>query len=191
MKAVGKPAKQSPEAGPKGQPLRGQETEGQEACHHDNLPSTETMERISRQELADNLDAVLDRVLRENIGLVIIDAGKDDLVLCPSAWLDPFHTEDFGSVINCALRYAMHAEDKESEAVVRYLRHRCGILDEKTLSVAVADLDRELKQPSPSLKNPQVWQELQGMFRKQLAELRADLSEDAERQESLAKHDKP
>lgn len=154
-----------------------------------NLPSTETMERISRQELADNLDAVLDRVLRENIGLVITDAGKDDLVLCPSSWLDPFHTEDFGSVINCALRYAMHAEDKESEAVIRYLRHRCGILDEKTLSVAVADLDKELKQPS--LKNPQVWQELQGMFRKQLAELRADLSENAAQQDSLSKHDKP
>ena len=41
-----------------------------------NLPSTETMERISRQELADNLDAVLDRVLRENIGLVITDEGN-------------------------------------------------------------------------------------------------------------------
>ena len=156
-----------------------------------NLPSTENMERISRQELADNLDAVLDRVLRENIGLVITDEGKDDLVICPSSWLDPFHTEDFGSVINCALRYAMHAEDKESEAVIRYLRHRCGILDEKTLSVAVADLDKELKQPSLSLKNPQVWQELQGMFQKQLAELRADLSEDAEQQGSLANHDEP
>ena len=154
-----------------------------------NLPSTETMERISRQELADNLDAVLDRVLRENIGLVITNEGKDDLVLCPSSWLDPFHTEDFGSVINCALRYAMHAEDKESEAVVRYLRHRCGILDEKTLSVAVADLDRELKQPS--LKNPQVWQELQTLFRQQLAELRADLSENAAQHDSLSKHDKP
>lgn len=152
---------------------------------------TENMERISRQELADNLDAVLDRVLRENIGLVITNEGKDDFVLCPSFWLDPFHTEDFGSVINCALRYAMHAEDKESEAVIRYLRHRCGILDEKTLSVAVADLDKELKQPSPSLKNPQVWQELQGMFRQQLAELRADLSENAAQQDSLSKHDKP
>ena len=85
----------------------------------------------------------------------------------------------------------MHAEDKESEAVIWYLRHRCGILDEKTLSVAVADLDRELKQPSPSLKNPQVWQELQGMFRQQLAELRADLSENAAQQDSLSKHDKP
>lgn len=57
------------------------------------------------------------------------------------------------------------------------------------LSVAVADLDKELKQPS--LKNPQAWQELQGMFRKQLAELRADPSEKAERQDSLAKHDEP
>ena len=155
-----------------------------------NLPSTENMERISRQELADNLDAVLDRVLRENIGLVITDEGKDDLVICPSSWLDPFHTEEFGSVVNCALRYAMHAEDAESEAVIRYLRRRCGILDEKTLSVAVADLDKELKQPSPSLKNPQVWQELQALFRQRLAELRADPLEDAEQQDSLAKHDK-
>ena len=167
MKAARKPARQ----------IRGQETEGQEACCHDKFT-------IHRND-------VLDRVLRENIGLVITNEGKDDLVLCPSSWLDPFHTEDFGSVINCALRYAMHAEDKESEAVIRYLRHRCGILDEKTLSVAVADLDKELKQPSPSLKNPQVWQELQGMFRQQLAELRADLSENAAQQDSLSKHDKP
>src|SRR5699024_10003271 len=139
--------KQSPEADSEGASLRDRKQNDRRQAIMANLPSTETMERISRQELADNLYAVLDRVLRENIGLVITDEGKDDLVLCPSSWLDPFHTEDFGSVINCALRYAMHAEDKESEAVIRYLRHRCGILDEKTLSVAVADLDKELKQP--------------------------------------------
>lgn len=156
-----------------------------------NLPSTENMEHISRQELEDKLDAVLDRVVRENIGLVITDEGKDDLVLCPSFWLDPFHTEDFGSVINCALRSAMHAENKESEVVIRYLHHRCGILDKKTLSVAVADLDKELKQPSPSLKNPQIWQELQGMFRKQMAELREAPLENAEQQDPLAKDDEP
>lgn len=51
-----------------------------------------------------------------------------------------------------------HAENKGSEAVIRYLRRRCGILDKKTLSVAIADPDKERKQPSPSLKNPQVWQ---------------------------------
>ena len=183
--------KQSPEADSEGASLRDRKQNDRRQAIMANLPSTETMERISRQELADNLDAVLDRVLRENIGLVITDEGKDDLVLCPSSWLDPFHTEDFGSVINCALRYAMHAEDKESEAVIRYLRHRCGILDEKTLSVAVADLDKELKQPSPSLKNPQVWQELQGMFRQQLAALREAPLENAEQQDPPAKHDEP
>ena len=154
-----------------------------------NLPSTENMERISRQELADDPDAVLDRVLRENIGLVITDEGKDDLVICPSSWLDPLYTEEFGSVVNCALHYAMHAEGEECEAVIRYLRRRCGILDEKTLSVAVADLDKELKQPS--LKNPQIWQELQALFRQRLAELQAGLLEDAEQRDFLAKHDKP
>lgn len=154
------------------------------------LPSTENMERISRQELADNLDAVLDRVLRENIGLVITDEGKDDLVLCPASWLDPCGTEDFGSVVNCALRYAMHAEGEESEAVIRYLRRRCGMLDEKTLSLAIADLDKELRQPTSSLKNPQIWQELQALFRQRLAELRADPLKEAEQRDSLAKHDK-
>ena len=95
--------KQSPETDSEGASLRSRKQKDRRHAVMTNLPSTETMERISRQELADNLDAVLDRVLRENIGLVITDEGKDDLVLCPSSWLDPFHTEDFGSVINCAL----------------------------------------------------------------------------------------
>lgn len=46
------------------------------------------MERITRQYLCDNLDAVLDRVGKENIGLVITDDnGNDDLVLCPAHWI--------------------------------------------------------------------------------------------------------
>lgn len=46
------------------------------------------MERISREYLLDNLDAVLDRVVKENIGLVITDDnGNDDLVLCPAHWI--------------------------------------------------------------------------------------------------------
>ena len=52
------------------------------------LQSLESMERISRQALAADLDAVLERVSRENIGLVITDEWKDDLVLCPASWSD-------------------------------------------------------------------------------------------------------
>ena len=122
------------------------------------LQPLESMERISRQALADDLDAVLERVSRENIGLVITDEGKDDLVLCPASWLDLDYVDDFSCVINSALRYAMRNEDEESAAVVQYLRRHYQLFDEKTLSVVIADLDKELRQPSPSLKNPQVWQ---------------------------------
>ena len=77
--------KQSPEADSEGASLRDRKQNDRRQAIMANLPSTETMERISRQKLAENLDAVLDRVLRENIGLVITDEGKDDLVLCPSS----------------------------------------------------------------------------------------------------------
>ena len=52
------------------------------------LQPLESMERISRQALADDLDTVLERISRENIGLVITEEGKDDLVLCPASWFN-------------------------------------------------------------------------------------------------------
>lgn len=137
------------------------------------LPSSDSMERISRKELAENLDTVLDRVLRENIGLVISDEGEKDLVLCPASWFGLSDTEGIGSVITCALRYAMHTEDKEGQAALQYLRSHSWALDEKTLSGIVSDLEKELRQPE-SLKNPRTWQELQGLLQQQLDELRKE-----------------
>ena len=144
------------------------------------LQPLESMERISRQTLADDLDAVLERVSRENIGLVITDDGKDDLVLCPASWFNPEYVDDFSCVINCALRYAMRTEEEESEAVVRYARCHYRLFDEKTLSVAVADLERELNEPMVPLKQPLVWKELLKMFRQRLDELRKGSSEGEE-----------
>ena len=137
------------------------------------LQPLESMERISRQVLADDLDTVLERISREDIGLVITEEGKDDLVLCPASWFNLDYVDDFFCVINSALRYAMRSEDEESAAVVQYLRRHYQLFDEKTLSVAVADLERELKQP-------QVWKELQELFRQRLDELRKESPEGEE-----------
>ena len=144
------------------------------------LQPLESMERISRQALADDLDTVLERISRENIGLVITEEGKDDLVLCPASWFNLDYVDDFSCVINCALRYAMRTEDEESEAVVRYARCHYRLFDEKTLSVAVADLERELNEPMVPLKQPLVWKELLKMFRQRLDELRKGSSEGEE-----------
>lgn len=144
------------------------------------LQPLESMERISRQALADDLDTVLERISREDIGLVITEEGKDDLVLCPASWFNLDYVDDFSCVINSALRYAMRSEDEESAAVVQYLRRHYQLFDEKTLSVAVADLERELNQPIVTLKQPQVWKELQELFRQRLDELRKKSSEGEE-----------
>lgn len=48
---------------------------------YDHLHPTETMQRIARKELGDRLDEILEIVSRDNVGFVITDAGKDDLVL--------------------------------------------------------------------------------------------------------------
>ena len=144
------------------------------------LQPLESMERISRQALADDLDTVLERISREDIGLVITEEGKDDLVLCPVSWFNLDYVDDFSCVINSALRYAMRSEDEESAAVVQYLRRHYQLFNEKTLSVAVADLERELNQPIAPLKQPQVWKELQELFRQRLDELRKESSEGEE-----------
>ena len=144
------------------------------------LQPLESMERISRQELEHNLDAVLERISCENIGLVITDEGKDDLVLCPASWFNLDYVDDFSCVINCALRYAMRTEDEESAAVIQYARRHYQLFDDKTLSVAVTDLERELNQPMVPLKQPQVWKELQELFRQRLDELLKESPEDEE-----------
>lgn len=48
------------------------------------LQPVETMKRVSREELCDKLDDLLETVNKENVGFVITNEGKDDLVLCPA-----------------------------------------------------------------------------------------------------------
>lgn len=58
--------------------------------HPIELQPTDKMRRVSRKELCDNLDEWLETVSRDNIGIVITDEGKDDLVLCPSEWFEKY-----------------------------------------------------------------------------------------------------
>lgn len=48
------------------------------------LQPLDEMKRITRQELADNFDEILETVEKDNVGYVIKDTeGKNDVVLCP------------------------------------------------------------------------------------------------------------
>jgi len=52
------------------------------------LQPLDQMARISRIELGEKLDEILDKVDKDNVGFVITDEGKDDLVLCPIRWIE-------------------------------------------------------------------------------------------------------
>ena len=135
------------------------------------------MERISREELAARLDEILARVEQENIGFVITDDGKPDLVLCPYAWFSPEQLDDLGCVVNSAIRDAIRTGGEDSAAVRQFVRSHLLDLDGKTLHVAAQDL-REMFLPAPMTEaEKREWDELLEQIKTRLRALKEGQSQ--------------
>ena len=111
---------------------------------YDYLQPTETMQRISREELAEKLDELLDIVAKDNVGFVITDQGKDDLVLCPANWFNIYYDNDFGCIINSAVRYSLGRSSYMPSTTVRFILRNLMVLDTRTIVVMIRDIDREI-----------------------------------------------
>ena len=111
---------------------------------YDYLQPIETMQRISREELAEKLDELLDIVAKDNVGFVITDQGKDDLVLCPANWFNIYYDNDFGCIINSAVRYSLGRSSYMPSTTVRFVLRNLMVLDTRTIVVMIRDIDREL-----------------------------------------------
>ena len=84
------------------------------------LKSTDTMERITRQQLVDNFDEILERVNNESIGFVILDdEGKDGQVLCPAKW---FETSTDAEDIPTAMRKLKQLKESAYELVEKTIK---------------------------------------------------------------------
>lgn len=113
------------------------------------------MERISRQHLCDNLDCILETVSRENIGFVITDAGKDDLVLCPASWLSPLVSEGFGCIVNSAVRYSLGRDTYMPDVAVQFILDHMNLLDLRTVTVMYRDIQKALE--NENLPHLETW----------------------------------
>ena len=101
------------------------------------LMPLDTMERISRQKLCEDFDNVLERVDKEDIGFVIVDdEGKEGHVLCPARWMEYCFDDDFGCIINSALRYAISRHTYMPGVVVDFIR-RSKVVPVDKLSVLI------------------------------------------------------
>lgn len=113
------------------------------------------MERISRQHLCDNLDSILETVSRENIGFVITDAGKDDLVLCPASWLSPLVSEGFGCIVNSSVRYSLGRDTYMPDVAVQFILDHMNLLDLRTVTVMYRDIQKALE--NENLPHLETW----------------------------------
>ena len=111
---------------------------------YDYLQPVDTMQRISREELADRLDELLDIVNKDNIGFVITDKGKDDLVLCPANWFNVLYDDDFGCIVNSAVRYSLGRSSYMPSTAVRFVLRNLMVLDTRIIVVMIKDIEREL-----------------------------------------------
>ena len=109
------------------------------------LHPVDEMEHITRKDFIENFDEILDRATRENVGFVITDSYNKDVVLCPIHWFSFMLDDDFGCVINSAVRYAIGRYTYMPKVVCNFVRKYINILDKKTIGVMIDDIDKELK----------------------------------------------
>ena len=132
------------------------------------LQPLDTMERITRQELMDRFDSILNEIEAEDVGVVILsEDGKDEFVLCPARWMEYCFDKDFGSIISCAIRYAIRRETYMPRVVADFVRKYLHVLDSNTIKVAIEDIDAEINMDS--VPYPNIWLSLKQDLLKQQA----------------------
>lgn len=109
------------------------------------IKPVDAMEKITRQQLCDNFDEVLEKIDKEDIGYVILnEQGENGHVICPAAWLNAVYDADFGAIIECAIRYSINRDTYMPNLVIRFVEKYIDILDGNTLQVAIRDIEQAI-----------------------------------------------
>ena len=112
---------------------------------YEYIHPVDEMEHITLKELSEKFDELLDRIDNENIGFIISDCQAKDVVLCPAHWITFQLDNDFGCIINSAVRYAIGRHTYMPGVVCNFVRKYINILDMKTIEVMIEDINQELK----------------------------------------------
>ena len=136
--------------------------------NHRKMPPLSEMERIEQSLLGEKLDEMLDRIEKEDSAYVITEGGKDKLVLCPYRWFEENFPDDVGYVVNSAIRQELTAESENAEAVRQFIWNHYAAFDNRTLAVAVKDIDYYLTSSLFQAANAEEWRKLQAAFKSEI-----------------------
>lgn len=85
------------------------------------LPSVSEMEHITSKEFGEQMEAVMDRITKEDIAMIIDHEGKS-YVLCPASWFDIPEMKHIEVMLKNAIRYVAAVDDTDLNETIDMVR---------------------------------------------------------------------
>ena len=117
-------------------------------------------ESITIDELKEQTNNLLDRVIEEQRPLCVCMDNDKELLLFPQDLLAPIRDADFRLILLSAMRYAMGRNTYMPAVVSGYIKRHIRFLDDKFLALAADDIRRHLEDYAEHEPNPNLWQGL-------------------------------
>ena len=117
-------------------------------------------ESITIDELKEQTNNLLDRVIEEQRPLCVCMDNDKELLLFPQDLLAPICDSDFRLILLSAMRYAMGRNTCMPMVVADYIKRHIQLLDDKFLVLAADEIRRHLEDYAEHEPNPNLWQNL-------------------------------
>lgn len=98
------------------------------------LPSVSEMEHITSKEFGENMDAILERVSKEDIAL-IIDREDKPYVLCPARWFELPELKQMEVMVKNSVRYVSEVDDSDLAETARMLKELAPALSPECITI--------------------------------------------------------
>ena len=91
------------------------------------LPTVSEMEHITSKEFGENMDAIMERVAKEDVAL-IIDHEDKSYVLCPARWFEGPELTQLEVMVKNAVRYVSEVDDSDLAETAQTVKELAPIL---------------------------------------------------------------
>ena len=129
------------------------------------LPDISEMEHITSTEFGENMDAILDRIIAEDIAMAVDHNGKS-YVVCPAHWFDLPEMRHIESLLKNAVRYAVTAEDADIQETFEMVCEFLPALSEECIETLLSEIIK--------VTNGEPWAELKSALENELSTIKKE-----------------
>ena len=129
------------------------------------LPDLSDMEHVSSAEFGEKMDAILDRIIADDIAMVI-DHNSKSYVICPAHWFDLPNMKHIETLLKNAVRYAANSEDSDREETVEMVREFLPALSKEFIETLI--------QETIQITNREPWAELKSALENELSTIKKE-----------------